>query len=86
MTPRAVGAGTDGPFASLGKPLLQALQRFLTGAVAVIGCAAAAELDRVIPLVKALQTVLENDLLLEPEVVARGRRHGKYVSNLALRR
>ena len=74
----------DGRFAHLGKPLLQALRRFLTGAAAVTGCAA--ELHRAIPCAKELQTVLENDLLLETELAARGRRPGKYVSSLTWRR
>ena len=73
----------DDGFAHLGKPLLQALRRFLTGAAT--GCSAA-DLRRAIAPAKALQAVLENDLLLETELAARGRRPGKQVSKLTWRR
>ena len=65
-------------FAPLGQPLLRALRRFLIGAAAMTG--AERELHRAISHAKALQTVLENDLLLEPELAARGRRPGPHVT------
>ena len=73
----------DDGFAHLGKPLLQALRRFLTGAAT--GCSAA-DLRRAIAPAKALQAVLENDLLLETELAARGCRRVKSVSTTTLRR
>ena len=79
-----MGVGRDGSFAHLGKPLLQALRRFLCGAAAVTG--SVSELHRAIACAKQLQTVLEKDLLLETELAARGRRPGTDVSNLTWRR
>ena len=79
-----VGAMKDDGLVYLGKPLLQALRRFLTGAAAVAGCPAG--LRRSIASAKALQAVLENDLLLETEVAARGRRSGIFFSKSTLRR
>ena len=73
-----------GRFAHLGPPLLGALRRFLAGVGDVVGHTA--ELGRVIPCVKELQRMIEEDLLLEPENGARGRRSGKGVSFLTWRR
>ena len=74
----------DGRSAHLAKPLLRALRRFLVGAASAIG--SVVELHRAIPCAKELQNVLENDLLLETELAARGRRPGTDVSNLTWRR
>ena len=84
MVAGGFGAMADSRFAPLGKPLLAALRRFLIGAAGFSGCAA--ELRRAIPHAKALQTVLENDLLLETNLAGRGRRPGRYVSNRNWRR
>ena len=78
-----MAVSSDGRFAHLGKPLLQALRRFLDGAAAA---GSVAQSHRAIACAKELQTVLENDLLLETELAARGRRPGTDVSNLTWRR
>ena len=76
--------GKNDGFAHLGKPLLEALRRFITGAVFIGGCHAG--LRRAIDAAKVLQSVLEDDLLLETGVAIRGRRSGKFVSKSTLRR
>ena len=76
--------GKNDGFAHLGKPLLEALRRFITGAVFIGGCHAG--LRRAIDAAKVLQSVLEDDLLLETGVAIRGRRSGKFVSKDTYRR
>ena len=80
----AASSISDGRFAQLGQPLLQALRRFLVGAAAVTG--SVASLNRAIACAKELQGVLEEDLLLETHLAVRGRRPGTYVSNWHWRR
>ena len=69
--------GKNDGFAHLCKPLLEALRRFITGA-GFIGVHAG--LRRAIDAAKALESVLEDDLLLETGVAIRGRRSGKFAS------
>ena len=75
--------GKNDGFAHLCKPLLEALRSFITVA-AFIGVHAG--LRRAIDAAKALESVLEDDLLLETGVAIRGRRSGKFVSKDTYRR
>ena len=72
-----MGKKIDG-LALLCKPLLEALRRFITGAGSFIGVHAG--LRNAIDAAKALESVLEEDLLLETGVAIRGRRSGKFAS------
>ena len=74
---RAVGAMANPCFAHLGRPLLQALRRFLIDAAAVEGRTV---LDRAIRGASDLQAILQRDLLLTTDVAASGRR-GKFAPN-----